>query len=106
VTAAVLWGTLAVSSLVLGALLGLARERHEGLIGVVLEFGARVDLEHATLRRSVSGRAGDSVRLWDVASRRQVGAPLTRMTSSRWRSAPMASHGQTEQWLAVVPIRA
>jgi hypothetical protein len=40
-TAAVLWGTLAVSSLVLGALLGLARERHEGLIGVVLEFGAR-----------------------------------------------------------------
>ena len=39
-SAALLWGTIASSSLVLGALLGLARAWHKGLIGVVLGFGA------------------------------------------------------------------
>lgn len=39
-SAALLWGILAASSLVLGALLGLARQWHSGLIGVVLGFGA------------------------------------------------------------------
>jgi ZIP family zinc transporter len=40
VSAALLWGAIAASSLVLGALLGLAREWHDCLIGVVLGFGA------------------------------------------------------------------
>ena len=39
-TAALLWGAIAASSLVLGALLGLARQWHDGLIGIVLGFGA------------------------------------------------------------------
>lgn len=39
-SAALLWGAIAASSLVLGALLGLARQWHDGLIGVVLGFGA------------------------------------------------------------------
>ena len=37
---ALLWGAIAASSLVLGSLLGLARQWHDGLIGVVLGFGA------------------------------------------------------------------
>jgi ZIP family zinc transporter len=40
VSAALLWGAIAASSLVLGALLGLARQWQDGLIGVVLGFGA------------------------------------------------------------------
>jgi hypothetical protein len=40
VSAALLWGAVAASSLVLGALLGLARQWHDSLIGVVLGFGA------------------------------------------------------------------
>jgi ZIP family zinc transporter len=40
VSAALLWGAIAASSLVLGALLGLARQWHGDLIGVVLGFGA------------------------------------------------------------------
>jgi ZIP family zinc transporter len=40
VSAALLWGAIAASSLVLRALLGLAREWHDGLIGVALGFGA------------------------------------------------------------------
>jgi zinc transporter, ZIP family len=40
VSAALLWGAIAASSLVLGALLGLARQWHDSLIGVVLGFGA------------------------------------------------------------------
>src|SRR3954468_796787 len=39
-TAAVGWGVLAASSLVLGALLGLARDWPPRLIGLVLAFGA------------------------------------------------------------------
>src|SRR3954453_3656769 len=39
-TAALGWGALAASSLVLGGLLGLAREWHERVVGVVLAFGA------------------------------------------------------------------
>lgn len=34
------WGSLAASSLVLGALLGVARPWHQGWVGVVLGFGA------------------------------------------------------------------
>jgi zinc transporter, ZIP family len=34
------WGALAASSLVIGALLGVARQWHQWLIGVVLGFGA------------------------------------------------------------------
>jgi zinc transporter, ZIP family len=34
------WGALAASSLVIGAVLGVARPWHQGLIGVVLGFGA------------------------------------------------------------------
>jgi ZIP family zinc transporter len=40
VTAAIGWGALAASSLVLGALLGLAREWPRELVGLVLAFGA------------------------------------------------------------------
>jgi ZIP family zinc transporter len=40
VTAALGWGALAASSLVLGALLGLARPWPERLVGLVLAFGA------------------------------------------------------------------
>jgi ZIP family zinc transporter len=40
VTAALGWGALAASSLVIGALLGMAREWPRRLIGVVLAFGA------------------------------------------------------------------
>ncbi|HKR99389.1 MAG TPA: hypothetical protein VJU79_07725, partial [Candidatus Dormibacteraeota bacterium] len=39
-TAAIGWGALAASSLVIGALLGLAREWPNRLIGLVLAFGA------------------------------------------------------------------
>ncbi|HMF03826.1 MAG TPA: hypothetical protein VKH17_03355 [Acidimicrobiia bacterium] len=38
--AAVGWGTLAASSLVLGALLGIARAWPDRLVGLVLAFGA------------------------------------------------------------------
>ncbi len=34
------WGALAASSLVLGAVLGVARQWHQGFVGVVLGFGA------------------------------------------------------------------
>ena len=34
------WGALAASSLVLGGLLGLARDWHGRLVGLVLAFGA------------------------------------------------------------------
>ena len=37
---AVGWGALAASSLVLGAILGVARSWHDGLVGAVLGFGA------------------------------------------------------------------
>jgi zinc transporter, ZIP family len=40
VTAAIGWGALAASSLVIGALLGLAREWPDRVIGLVLAFGA------------------------------------------------------------------
>jgi len=40
VTAAIGWGALAASSLVIGALLGLAREWPRELVGLVLAFGA------------------------------------------------------------------
>jgi ZIP family zinc transporter len=40
VSGALFWGAIAASSLVLGALLGLARQWHDGLIGLVLGFGA------------------------------------------------------------------
>jgi ZIP family zinc transporter len=40
VSAALLWGSVAAVSLVLGAVLGVARQWHDGLIGVVLGFGA------------------------------------------------------------------
>jgi zinc transporter, ZIP family len=40
VSGALFWGAIAASSLVLGALLGLARRWHDGLIGLVLGFGA------------------------------------------------------------------
>src|SRR3954468_20959355 len=39
-TAAIGWGALAASSLVLGALLGLARDWPQRLVGLVLAFGA------------------------------------------------------------------
>src|SRR4051794_36474675 len=38
--AALGWGVLAASSLVLGGLLGVARDWHERLVGSVLAFGA------------------------------------------------------------------
>lgn len=38
--AALLWGAIGASSLVLGALLGLAREWRPGIVGAVLGFGA------------------------------------------------------------------
>jgi len=40
VTGALGWGALAASSLVIGALLGIARRWPEVLIGLVLAFGA------------------------------------------------------------------
>jgi zinc transporter, ZIP family len=40
VTAALAWGALAASSLVIGALLGLVRAWPDRLIGIVLAFGA------------------------------------------------------------------
>src|SRR6185312_14793625 len=40
VTAALGWGALAASSLVIGALLGLARDWHDRIVGIVLAFGA------------------------------------------------------------------
>ena len=39
-TAALGWGALAASSLVIGALLGTARPWHDRLVGLVLAFGA------------------------------------------------------------------
>ena len=39
-TAALGWGALAASSLVVGALLGLARDWHDRIVGIVLAFGA------------------------------------------------------------------
>src|SRR3954469_1375662 len=39
-TAALGWGGLAASSLVLGGLLGLARDWHDRIVGIVLAFGA------------------------------------------------------------------
>ena len=41
-SAALLWGAIAASSLVLGALLGLAREWHNGLTGLAAVLGFAV----------------------------------------------------------------
>ncbi len=41
------WGALAASSLVIGALLGVSRQWHQWLIGVVLGFGTATLHLHA-----------------------------------------------------------
>jgi zinc transporter, ZIP family len=60
VTAALGWGALAASSLVLGALLGLAREWPRQLVGLVLAFGAGALISAVSFDLAEEGlRVGD-----------------------------------------------
>jgi hypothetical protein len=56
---ALLWGAIAASSLVLGALPGLARQWHDGLIGLVLGFGAGALISSISFELAAEGRRED-----------------------------------------------
>ena len=59
-TAALAWGALAASSLVIGALLGLVREWPDRLIGIVLAFGAGALISAVSFDLAQEGaRVGD-----------------------------------------------
>jgi ZIP family zinc transporter len=68
VAAALGWGALAASSLVLGVLLAFARRWHQGLIGLILAFGAGALISAVSFELAEEG-----VR---VGSLRAVGAGL------------------------------
>jgi ZIP family zinc transporter len=60
VTAAIAWGALAASSLVIGALLGLARDWPPRLVGLVLAFGAGALISAVSFDLAEEGgRVGD-----------------------------------------------
>ena len=51
------WGALAASSLLIGAVLGVARRWHQGLIGVVLGFGAGALISSISFELAAEGFA-------------------------------------------------
>src|SRR6187200_694212 len=55
--AALGWGALAASSLLIGAVLGVARRWHQGLIGVVLGFGAGALISSISFELAAEGFA-------------------------------------------------
>ena len=80
------WGALAASSLVLGALIGLARPWPDRLVGLVLAFGA------GALVSAVSFElAQDGVEIGgpgSVAIGMTLGSALTSEAAQRWPSEP------------------
>lgn len=91
-SAALGWGALAASSLVIGALLGTARPWHDRLVGLVLAFGA------GALISAVSfDLAQEGARLGDPGVLAVLHAVLAESTalSQRSTNAPSASSAST-----------
>ncbi|MFL5826730.1 MAG: ZIP family metal transporter [Thermoleophilaceae bacterium] len=86
------WGALAASSLVIGALLGLAREWPDRALGIVLAFGAgalisAVSFELAQDAVRIGGRAAASVGL--------AAGALTYFVLDRWLDLRFGDKGGT-----------
>jgi zinc transporter, ZIP family len=66
--AALGWGALAASSLVIGALLALAREWPRRVVGLVLGFGAGALISAVSFELAQEGSSGAGTCRWRSAS--------------------------------------
>jgi len=83
---AIVWGALAASSLIIGALLGLARRWPERWVGLVLAFGAGALISAVSFELAEEGRA--------VGSGASVGIGLAAGALTYWAlSRQLARHG-------------
>jgi ZIP family zinc transporter len=91
VTAALAWGALAASSLVIGALLGMARDWSPKLVGLVLAFGAGALISAVSFDLAQEGaKLGDA---GVVAGGLAAGA-ITYFVADRVVGKRSASHGR------------
>ncbi len=83
-SAALAWGALSASSLLIGALLALARDWSKKVVGLVLGFGAGALISAVSFELAEEGAALGGRRLAGARPRRRARSPTTCSTA-RWR---------------------